>query len=54
MGTHPPPPQMHQTALVLQLAMDFLSLKILRRKEILLARRLCAFQEEKVKDLYTH
>jgi len=45
---------MHQTAHVLQPATDFLSQKNLMRKDILLARRLCAFQEEKVEDPYTH
>lgn len=50
MSTYPPSPQMHQTALVFQPATEFLSPKNLRRKEILLARRLCAFQEEKVKE----
>lgn len=54
MSIHPPPPQIHQTDLVLQPATDLVSLKSLRRKEILFARRLCAFWEEKFKDLCTH
>lgn len=53
-SAHPPLPQMHQTALVLQPATHFLSMKNLRRKEALLARKLCEFQEEKIKDLHTH
>lgn len=53
MSTHPPPsPQMHHTALSLQPATGFLPLKI--SEEILLARKLCTFQEEKVKDLQAH